>query len=123
MVLGYWRELLDARASFKLSSWPVYGPLVVPRSVLLLLQVVLVGFPASFQPSDGIIEWSEGRNYPAQSRGLAMALVENRARVAVRLVLVDSGTSSYHGTSNSIVVDLGAETAILSELRLPGNTS
>ena len=55
----------DALASFKLSSWPVYGPLVVPRSVLPLLQVGLVGFPASFQSSDSIIGGQRVCNPPA----------------------------------------------------------
>jgi hypothetical protein len=55
---------LGARASFKLSSWPVCGPVVVPRSVFRLLQFGLVGFPTSLQPSDSIIKGPEGRNHP-----------------------------------------------------------
>jgi hypothetical protein len=58
------KAVLDARASFKLSSWPVYGPLVVPRSVLRLLEFGLVRFPASSQSSDSIVEGQEGCNPP-----------------------------------------------------------
>ena len=54
----------DALASFKLSSWPVNGPMVVPRSVLRLLQFRLVGFPARFQSSASIIPGIEGLQSP-----------------------------------------------------------
>ena len=54
----------DALASFKLSSWPVYGPLVVPRSVLPPFQVGLVDSPASLQSSASIILGIEGLQSP-----------------------------------------------------------
>ena len=63
--VGRFRESrLDALASFKLYSWPFYGPLVVPRSVLRLLELGLVWFPASSQPSDSIVEGQEGCKPP-----------------------------------------------------------
>jgi len=47
--VGRFRESRpDALASFKLSSWPVYGPLVVPRSCSGSLKYGLVNFPNIF---------------------------------------------------------------------------
>jgi hypothetical protein len=46
--------------------WPV----VVPRSVLRLLQFGLVGLSTSFQLSDSIIKGPEARNYPRGGTGI-----------------------------------------------------
>ena len=57
--VGRFRESrLDARASFKLSSRPVYGPLVLPR---LVLPFRYVGWSGSQHLSNQPILSSKGR--------------------------------------------------------------
>jgi hypothetical protein len=54
---------LDARASLKLSSWPVCGRAHVSFGTPVS-KIRRVGFPLPFQTSDSIGEGLEGRNHP-----------------------------------------------------------